>query len=184
MYMSGKSAYIYAKSTAKALCIRNMTACNDCYKSECLLSLLDTSSFIKVIFKPVPNSYAWEMGIHWNLLQCLVLALDFLPNTPVHLQTYLNMNINDRLRGTGFIAFPSITDGRLQLMPSHEQLEMAHSNSRLSLFLSWRGERVQKDTKKPFAALAAGPKVTTASESCSRGSSKRDLREKLRKQVS
>lgn len=86
------------------------------------MSLLDTFSFIKVIFKPVPNSHAWEMGIHWNLLQCLVLALDFLPNTPVHLQTYLNMNVNDRLQGIGFIAFPSITDGQLQLMPSHEQL--------------------------------------------------------------
>lgn len=148
------------------------------------MSLLDTFSFIKVIFKPVPNSHAWEMGIHWNLLQCLVLALDFLPNTPVHLQTYLNMNINDRLGGTGFIAFPSITGGRLQLMPSHEQLETAQSNPRLSLFLSWRGERVQRDTKKPFAALAAGPKVTTTSKNCSRESSKQDLKEKLKKKVS
>lgn len=148
------------------------------------MSLLDTSSFIKVIFKPVPNSHAWEMGIHWNLLQCLALALDFLPNTPVHLQTYLNMNINDRLRGTGFIAFSSITDGWLQFMPSHEQLEMALSNPRLSLFLSWRGEWVQRDTKKPFAALAAGPKVTTASENCSRENSKQNLREKLKKQIS
>lgn len=146
------------------------------------MSLLDTFSFIKVIFKPVPNSHAWEMGIHWNLLQYLVLALDFLPNTPVHLQTYLNMNINDRLRGTGFIAFPSITDGRLQLMPSHEQLEMAQSNPRLCLFLSWR-ENESKETPKALCSLSC----RTQSEHCFRellqGKQQAGLkRKKLRKQ--
>lgn len=122
------------------------------------MSLLDTFSFIKVIFKPVPNSHAREMGIHWNLLQYLVLALDFLPNTPVHLQTYLNTNINDRLQGTGFIAFPSITDRQLQLMPPHEQLEMAQPNPRLSLLLSWREEQVQRDTKSPLQPWLQDPK--------------------------
>lgn len=45
-----------------------------------------------------------------------------------------------------------------------------------------KGRTSPKRHQKPFAALAAGPRVTTASENCSTGSSKQDLREELKKQ--
>lgn len=138
------------------------------------MSLLDTFSFIKVIFKPVPNSHMREMGIHWSLLQCLVLALDFLPNTPVHLQTYLNMSINDRLHSTGFAAFPLITGRLLQLTPSHENSKR-HSRTPVFLVSLTKWRMSSKRQQKVFSASAAGPLVTAAKGNSLAGSSEWEL---------